>query len=164
MQINSSIIYSIWPPLFLIICFSLPWKALHEAHRTSWGIKAHSRCNLTFRFSRETWEVRQALLSRMDHTEKSKFKDSGPGSLRASLPCWWTPGCGPESTVGAFLSHVRAPNLAGRSKVLPRTALGQSATVYLPKCLRFTAGCLISLLRAQKRGETFQWLWRLPKP
>ena len=72
MQITSSIIYWIRPPLFLRICFSLPRKALHEAHRTSWGIKAHSRCNLAFRFSRESWEVRQALLSRMDHTEKSK--------------------------------------------------------------------------------------------
>ena len=72
MQINSSIVYSIWPPLFLLICFSLPWKALHEAHRTSWGIKSHSRCNLTFRFSRKSWEIQQALLSRMDHTENSK--------------------------------------------------------------------------------------------
>ena len=72
MQINSSIIYSIWAPLFLIICLSLPWKALHEVHRSSWGIKANSRCNLAFRFSRESWEVRQALLSRMDYTEKSK--------------------------------------------------------------------------------------------
>ena len=77
MQINSSIIYSIWPPLFLIICFSLPWKALHETHRTSWGFKAHSRCNLAFRFSRESREVWQALLSRMDHTEKFKGFRSG---------------------------------------------------------------------------------------
>ena len=162
MQINSSIIYSIWPLLFLIICFSLPWKALHEAHRTSWGIKAPSRCNLAFRFSRESWEVRQALLSRMNHTEKSKgFR---PGFLRASLPCWWTPRCGSESTVGSFLSHVRAPSLAGRSKLLPRSTLGPMATVHLPKCLRCTSGCSISLLRARKRGETFQWLWRSPKP
>ena len=85
MQINSSIIYSIWPPLFLIICFSLPWKALHEAHRTFWGIKAHSRCNLAFRFSRESWEVRQALLSRMDHTEKFKGFRSGLLEGQSSL-------------------------------------------------------------------------------
>ena len=162
MQINSSIIYSIWPPLFLIICFCLPWKALHEAHRTSWGIKAHSRCNLGFRFSRESWEVRQALLSRMDHTENPK--NLGPGSLRASLPCWWTPGCGPEFTVGSFLSHVRAQSLAGRSKWLPRSALGPMTTVHLPKCQRSTAGCSMLLLRARKLGETFQWLWRPPKP
>ena len=81
MQINSSIIYSIWPPLFLIICFSLPWKALHEAHRTSWGIKAHSRCNLAFRFLRESWAVRQALLSRMNNTEKKKSKGFRYGLL-----------------------------------------------------------------------------------
>ena len=56
---------------------SLYRKALHKAHRTSWGIKAHSRCNLAFRFSRESWEVRQALLSRMDRTEKSKGFRSG---------------------------------------------------------------------------------------
>ena len=37
------------------------------------------------------------------------------------------------------------------------------ATVHLPICPRCTAGCLISLLRARKRGETFQWLWRQPK-
>ena len=85
MQINSSIIYSIWPPLFLIICFSFPWKALHEAHRTSLGIKAYSRCNLTFRFSRESWEVRQALLSRMDHTKKSKGFRSGLFEGQSSL-------------------------------------------------------------------------------
>ena len=157
MQINSSIIYLIWSPLFLIICFSLPWKSLHEAHRTSWRIKAHSRCNLAFRIWRELWEVRQALFSRMNHTEKSKGFRSG--SLRASLPCWWTPGCGPESTVGSFLSHVKAPSLAGRSKVLPRSALGPMATVHLPKCPRCNDGCSISLLRARKRGETFQWLW-----
>ena len=54
MQINSSIMYSIWPPLFLTICFSLPWKALHEAHRTSWGIKAHSRCNLALQILERT--------------------------------------------------------------------------------------------------------------
>ena len=160
MQINLSIIYSVWPPLFLIICFSLPWKALHEAHRTSWGMKAHSRCNLAFRFSRESWKIRQ-VCSREWTTPKSP-KDSGPGSLSASLPCWWTPGCGPESTVGSFLSHVRAPSLAGRSKVLPRIALGPMATIYLLKSPRCTAGCSISLLRARKRGETFQCLrWPL---
>ena len=70
-------------------------------------------------------------------------KDSDPGFLGASLPCWWTPGCGPESTVGSFLSHVRAPSLAGRSNVLPRSALGPIATVQLPKCPRCTAGCSI---------------------
>ena len=92
MQINSSIIYSIWPPLFLIICFSLPWKALHEAHRTSWGIKAHSRCNLALRFSRELWEVRQALLSRMDYTDKYKgFRFGlleGQSSLQMNAGLW----------------------------------------------------------------------------
>ena len=81
MQINLSIIYSIWPPLFLIICFSLPSKALHEAHRTSWGIKAH----LAFRFSRKSWEVRQALLSRMNHTKKFKGFRSGLLEGQSSL-------------------------------------------------------------------------------
>ena len=85
MQINSSIIYSIWPPLFLIICFSFLWKALHEAHRTSCGMKAHSRCNLTFIFSRKSWEVRQALLSRMDHTEKYKGFTYGLLGSQSSL-------------------------------------------------------------------------------
>ena len=85
MQINSSMIYSIWPFSFLRICFSLPWKTLHEAHRTSWWIKAHSRCNLAFRFSRESWQVRQALLSRMDHTEKFKGTRSGLLEGQSSL-------------------------------------------------------------------------------
>ena len=86
MQIHSSINYSIWPPLFLILCFSLRWKALHEVHRISWGIKAHSRCNLAFRFSRELREVRQALLFRMNHTEKSKGFRSGLLEGQSSLP------------------------------------------------------------------------------
>ena len=90
--------------------------------------------------------------------------DLGPGSMRASLPCWWTPGCGPESTVGSFLSHVRTPSLAGKFKVLPQSALGPMATGHLPKCPRYTAGCSIWLLRARKRGETVQWLWWPPKP
>ena len=85
MQINSSTIYSIWPLLFLTVCFSLPWKALHEAHRTSWGIEAHSRCNLPFRLLRESWEVRQALLSRMNHTGKSKGFRSGLFEGQSSL-------------------------------------------------------------------------------
>ena len=84
-KLNSSIIYSTWPPLFLIICFSPSWKALHEVHRTSWWIKAHSRFNLVFRFSRKSWEVRQALLSRMDHTEKSKGFRSGLLEGQSSL-------------------------------------------------------------------------------
>ena len=159
MQINSSIIYSIWPPLFLIICFSLPWKALHEAHKTSWGIKAHSRCNLAFRFSRESWEVRQALLSRWITPKKSKRFRSGLLEGQSSLLM----NAGPESTVWSFLSYMRAPSFAGRSKVLPQSALEPVATVHLPKCPRCTGGCSISLLRARKRVETFQWLWRPPK-
>ena len=150
MQINSSIIYSIWPTLFLISCFSLPWKALHEAHRTFWEIKAHCRCNLAFRFSRESWEVRQALLSRMDHTKKSKkFRYGlleGQSSLLMNAGMWawihrWV-----------IIEPCESPSLAGRSKVLPRSALGSMATIHLPKCPRCTAGCSISLLRARKRG------------
>ena len=113
--------------------------------------------------SRENHEKFGRFCSRGWTTPKSP-NNSGPGSLRASLPCWWTPGRGPESTVGSFLSHVRAPSLTGRSKVLPRSALGPIAIVHLSKCPRCTTGCSISLLRARKRGETFQWLWRPPKP
>ena len=61
---------------FLIICFSLPWKALHDAHRTSWGIKAYSRCNLVS----DSWENHKKLgrsCSRGWTTPKSS-KDSGP--------------------------------------------------------------------------------------
>ena len=97
-----------------------------------------------------------AGLTLEDGTHRKNPKDSGPGSLRASLPCGWTPGCEPESTVVSFLSHARAPSLAGRSKVLPQSALGLKATVHLPKGPRCTAGCLILLLRERKQGETFQ--------
>ena len=58
---------------------------LHEVHRTSWGIKAHSRCKLAIRFSRESWEVWQALLSRMDKTEKFKEFRSGFLAGQSSL-------------------------------------------------------------------------------
>ena len=135
MQTNSCIIYSIWPPLFLTICFSLPWNELHEAHRTSWGFKDHFRCKLVFRFSRESWEV-SAGLALEDGPQRKVQRIRVRAPWGPSLPCWWTPGCGPESTVGSFLSHVRAPNLAGMSKVLPRSALGPMATVHLPKCPR----------------------------
>ena len=40
---------------------------------------------LQIRFSRESWEVRQALLSRMDHTEKSKGFRSGLLEGQSSL-------------------------------------------------------------------------------
>ena len=163
MQINSATIYSIWPPLFLITCFSLPLKALHEAHRTSWGIKAYSSCNLVFRFSRESWEVRQALLSRMDHIEKSKVDRSGllegQSSLLMNAGMWawihrWV-----------FLEPSKGAESCWKVQgVLHRSALGPMATVHLPKCPRCTTGCSISLLRARKRRETFQWLWRPPKP
>ena len=40
-------IYSIWPPLFLMTDFNLPWNASQEARcSTSWGIRAHSRCRV----------------------------------------------------------------------------------------------------------------------
>ena len=124
MQINSSIIYSLWPPLFLIICFSLSWKALHEAHRILGGSRP-TPAAIWPSDSRENHEKFGKSCSRGCTTPKSP-KDSDPGSLRASFPCWWTPGCGPKSTVGSFLSHVRAPSLAGRSKVLHQSsALGQ---------------------------------------
>ena len=64
---------------------SLPRKKFHEAHRTSWGIKAHARCNLAFIFLGESLEVRQALLSRMDHTKKSKGFRYGLLECQSSL-------------------------------------------------------------------------------
>ena len=161
MQIKSSITYSIWPPLLLIICFSLPWKALHEAQRTSWGIKVHSRCNLAFRFSRESCEVRQALLLRMDHTEKSKgFKSGlleGQSSLLMNVGMWawlhrWV-----------ILEPCESAESCWKVQGAPSKSFGPTTTVHLPKCPRCSAGCSISLLRARKRGETFQWLWRPPK-
>ena len=139
-----------------------PLKGIARGHRTSWGIRPIPAAIWPSDF-RQNHEKFGRPCSRGWTTPKSS-KDSGQGFLRASLPCWWTPVCGLESTVGSFLSYVRAPSLAGRTKVLPRSALGPMATVHLPKCPRCTAGCLISLLRARKRGETFQWLWRQPKP
>ena len=65
--------------------------------------------------SRENHEKLDRPCSRGWTTQKS-LEDSGPGFLRASVPCWWIPGWGPEFSVGSFLSHVRAPSLAGRSK------------------------------------------------
>ena len=51
--------------------------------------------------SRENHEKFGRPCSRGWITPKS-LMDSGPGSLKASLPCWWTPECGPESTVGHY--------------------------------------------------------------
>ena len=62
-----------------------PLNVIARGHRTSWRIKAHSRCNLAFRFSRESWEVRQVLLSRLDHTEKSNEVRSGLLEGQSSL-------------------------------------------------------------------------------
>ena len=112
--------------------------------------------------SRENHEKFGRPCSRRWTTPKGPKDRSG--LLVGQASCWWTPGCGPESTVMSFLIHVKAPSLAGRSKVLPRNALGPMATVPLPKCLRCTAGCSISLPRTRKWGEIFHWLWRPPKP
>ena len=72
MQINSSIIYSIWPPLSFNNLLQSPLKGIARGTQNFLGDQGSFCCNLAFRFSRESWEVRQALLSRMDHTEKPK--------------------------------------------------------------------------------------------
>ena len=55
MQINSSIIYSIWPPFTFNNLLQSPLKGIAQGtQRTSWGIKAYLRCYLAFRFSRES--------------------------------------------------------------------------------------------------------------
>ena len=81
--------------IFLIICFSLPWKALQEAHTTSWGSRPIPAAIWASDF-RENHEKFGRPCSRGRTTPKSS-KDSGPGSMRASLSYWWTPGCGPWS-------------------------------------------------------------------
>ena len=70
-------IYSIWPLLVLMTYFNLPCKASQEPRSTSWGIKAHSSSNYNFKLSTESWGVLQTLLSRIDHTEKSRGFKSG---------------------------------------------------------------------------------------
>ena len=62
-----------------------PLKGIARGTQNFLGIKAHSRCNLAFRFSWESWEIRQAFLSRMDHTEKSKGFRSGLLEGQSSL-------------------------------------------------------------------------------
>ena len=56
--------------------FNLPWKASQETRSTSWGIKAHSRSSSDFKLSSEPWGVLQTLLSRIDHTENSRWLKS----------------------------------------------------------------------------------------
>ena len=69
-------IYSIWPNLFLMTDFNLPWKASQEARSTSWGIKAYSRSSSYFKLSSESYLL-QTLLSRIHHTEKQSGFISG---------------------------------------------------------------------------------------
>ena len=62
MQINSSIIYSIWP-LFLIICFSLPLKGIaHGSRMTQRWIQAHIPAFI----SKEEWPSRSPDLNPLD--------------------------------------------------------------------------------------------------
>ena len=70
-------IYSIWPNLFLMTDFNLLWKASQESCSTYWRIKAHSHSSSNFKLSSESWVVLQTLLSRIDHTEKSRGFKSG---------------------------------------------------------------------------------------
>ena len=72
--------------------FNLPWKASQEARSTSWGIKAHSHSSSNFKLFSESWGVLQTLLSRIDHTEKSRgFKSGlleGHSSLLMNAGMW----------------------------------------------------------------------------
>ena len=79
-------------PLFLLADFNLPWKASQQARNTSWGIKAHSRSSSKIKLSGESWGVLQTLLSRIDHTGKSRgFKTrllEGHSSLLMNVGMW----------------------------------------------------------------------------
>ena len=66
-----------WPPLFLTTAFNLPSKASHAARSSFWGIKSHSCCNFLFKSFKVLDGVVHALLSKMDHTEKSRGFKSG---------------------------------------------------------------------------------------
>ena len=160
MQINSSIIYSMWPPLFFNKLLQSSLKSIARGTQNFLGDQGPFPLQFGLQILERIMRNSAGLaLEDGPHRKVQRIQVRAPWG-----PVRWTPGCGPESTVGSFLSHVRAPSLAGRSKVLSRSALVSMATVHLPKCLRCTAGCSISLLRARKRGNTFQWLWRPTKP
>ena len=52
--------------------FNLLWKASQEVCSTCWAIKAHSRSSSNFKLASEKLGILQTLLSRIDHTEKSR--------------------------------------------------------------------------------------------
>ena len=97
--------------------FCLPWKASHRARSISWGIKAHSRSISNFKLSSESWAL-QTLLSRIDHTEKSRGFKSGLLENHSSLLME----CGHESSFESFWSHVTEQSLVEESKVPHQSA------------------------------------------
>ena len=63
----------------------LTWFSNKNEENWKFIAAANSFKFLGFRFSRQSWEVRQVLLSRMDHTEKSKGFRSGLLEGQSSL-------------------------------------------------------------------------------
>ena len=113
-----------------------PLKALHEAHRTSWGIKAHSRCNWAISFSRESWEVRQTLLSRMDHAEKSKGFRSGLLEGQSSL--LMNPGMWAWIHRWVIFEPCEGAESCWKVQGAPSKCSRVYGNVHLPKCPRYT--------------------------
>ena len=62
-----------------------PLKGIARGTQNFLGNQGPFPLQFGFRFSRESWEVRQALLSRMDHTEKFKRFRSGLLEGQSSL-------------------------------------------------------------------------------
>ena len=156
-------IYSIWPPLFLITDFNLPWKASQEACSTSWEIKAYSRSSCKFIIIPRIMSSANLTLQNWLHRKVKRVQIQAPwGPFIFANECW-------NVSLNPAMSHFGAmwwSNLV-ESKVHHQSAYVPREAVQLPKCLKYNTGCSVSLLRVQKRvpsGITAQWLWWPPTP
>jgi hypothetical protein len=130
-------------------------NAPRKTNSIYWGIKSHSHFNLDFILSKESWGVLQTLLSEIAHTEKlRRFKSGllkGHSFLLMNIGMWpW---------IQFWVMH--AWSLVESSMMSRRSVYDSKVTTQLLKCI---ADSLISLLRGQKRVETFQWVLPRPKP
>ena len=146
--------------------FNLPWKASQEALSTSWRIKAYSRSSSNFKLSSESWRVLQTLLSRIDHTEKSRgFKSGlieGHSSLLMNVGMWvWI-------QLWVILEPCDVRSLVEKSKVHHQSATCPGKQFSFQNVRNVTLAVQFHSWGYKneypQESQPAQWLWLPPTP